>query len=174
MEKKYKHHLFIVEDNLLFNMALKADIETTFAKLSVKVHAFGNGEECMKEFRKIQPQVVITDYRLNSKRNDAVDGIKVLDWVKSENPQTSVIVLTSEDDVEIALKSFHHGAADYVVKTETKFNKINYSLFNLFRMIDSRNEAKRYKNLSIGLIISISVMIGVIATIQILEPEIFK
>ncbi len=174
MRNQNKHHLFIVEDNLLFNLALKADIETTFAKMAVKVHSFANGEECMKEFMAIRPHVVIVDYKLNSKRADAVDGIKVLDWIKSENPQTNVIILTSEDDVEIALKSFHHGAADYVVKTETKFNKINYSLYNLFRLIESKIEAKRYKHLSIGLIIAISLMIGVVATIQILQPEIFK
>src|ERR1035441_782872 len=132
MSNKNQINIFIVEDNKVFALALKAGIETTFANMSVKIQLFETGELCMAKFKDEKPPIVILDYHLNGTNPDAVDGIKVLDWIKKENSATNVIMLTADDKIEIAIKSFHHGASDYVVKTETKFNKINYSLLNIF------------------------------------------
>lgn len=170
------HHppinIFIVEDNKIFMLALKADIEQSFAKLPIKIHSFETGEACMKEFKNVQPQVVILDYHLNSHTPGAADGIKVLDWIKKENPNTNVIMLTSEDNIDIAVKSFQHGASDYVVKTETKFKKINYSLFNLFKMMVAQSTAKKYKSWLVTFLLCISVLIAGVVAIAIFYPNI--
>ena len=41
-------------------------------------------------------------------------------------------MLTSDDHIDIALKSFHHGASDYVVKAQNQFEKINESILKIF------------------------------------------
>lgn len=163
MNKKSPINIFIVEDNNVFTLALKADIETAFANRPIKIKSFESGESCMKTFREEKPSVVILDYHLNSKNPNAVDGIKVLDWIKRDNNETDVIILSSDDNIEIALKSFKHGAYDYIVKSETKFRKINNSLFNLFLTRDAKIDARRFKQLGIGLLICVSlVIIGVL------------
>ncbi len=159
--------IFIVEDNKVFTLALKADIEAAFAKIPLRILSFVTGETCMLRIKEEKPQVVILDYHLNSKYPDAVDGIKVLDWIKKESPETSVIMLTSDDNIDIALKSFKHGASDYVVKTETKFRKINYSLFNLIKMAEAKKETKKYKNIVTILFLATAFMLGVIIAIEI-------
>jgi DNA-binding NarL/FixJ family response regulator len=173
MNKKNQINIFIVEDNKVFMLAMKADIESAFKNNDIKIHSFETGEACMKNFKDEKPQVVILDYHLNSKNPEAANGIKVLDWIKKENSETSVVMLTSDDDIAIALKSFKHGASDYVVKTETQFRKINYSLFNLFKVIKANNEAKRYKNLFIGLSLSIALLVGGVIAIQLFSPSLF-
>ena len=121
----------------------------------------------MEEFKIIQPEVVILDYQLNSKYPDAVDGIKMLDWIKKENPETNVIMLTVDDNMDIALTSFHHGAVDYIVKkTETQFKKINQSLLNLFKMMEAQSYEKRYKELVILIYICIAILIGVVIAVR--------
>ncbi|MBK6834323.1 MAG: response regulator [Bacteroidetes bacterium] len=167
MNTKKPITIFIVEDNKLFSKALVADIENTFSKKSIKIQSFETGETCMLRFKEEMPQIVITDYHLNSKYPDAVDGIKLLDLVKRENPKIYVVMLTSEDDINIALKSFHHGASDYVVKTETKFNKIHYSLANIFNLMDAKREALRNRSLLFGLITAL-ITISLIVAIQFL------
>lgn len=167
-------NIFLVEDNKLFTEALKADIENTFKDMSIKIHSFETGEICMQKFKEEKPQIVILDFSLNSMFPDAADGIKVLDWIKKENPKTNVIMLTSEDHIDIALKAFKHGACDYIVKTETKFKKINYSLFNLFKMIEAKSEAKRYKQLAFGLSMCIMLLIGGILAVQIVDSTLLK
>jgi DNA-binding NarL/FixJ family response regulator len=171
MKTNKKIEIFIVEDNKIFAIALKADLETAFANMPINIQIFGTGEACMESFREERPQVVIMDYHLNSKNPEAADGIKVLDWIKKINPKTNVIILTGDDHIDIALKSFKHGASDYVVKTDTQFRKIIYTLFNLFRIMEAKTETKRYKFLVVGLCIFISMMMGVILAIQIFDPS---
>ncbi|MGP8215230.1 MAG: SpoIIE family protein phosphatase [Bacteroidia bacterium] len=139
-----KINIFIVDDNKLFVLALKAAIENAFKNTRVRIHAFDSGEACMRIFMKIMPELVILDYTLNSKNPAAVDGLEVLDKIKKCNFATSVIMLTSNEHIEIALKSFHHGAADYVVKTESPFKKINHSISLIFakKELDFQNDIK--------------------------------
>jgi DNA-binding NtrC family response regulator len=172
--KKKQITIFIVDDDKSFSAVLKADIETTFDEMPIKVLLFETGEMCMKRFNEEKPKVVILDYHLNSVFSEAVDGIHVLDWIKREEYRTNVIMLTREDDIEIALKSFKHEASDYVVKTETKFKKINYSLFNLFKTMEAKREAIIYKYLTIGILMSIAFVTGIVLAIQIFVPNVLN
>jgi len=174
MSTKKQKNIFIVEDNIVFTLALKSDIETAFANQSVKVQSFESGEACMKKYREEKPQVVILDYHLNSKNPDAANGLKVLDWIKTHDENANVIILTGDDNIETALKSFKHGAFDYIVKTETKFKKINNSLFNLFSIMEAKREAKRYRMLSVGVMVAVGILILSVIAIRILEPSILS
>jgi len=162
-------NIFIVDDNKIFTLALKADIENAFMDMPVEVQTFETGEKCMEIFKEEKPQVVIIDYHLNSKYPDAADGIAILDWIKKENHETNVIMLTVDDGMDIALKSFHHGAFDYVVKTETQFRKINFSLLNLFKTMETKSYARRYKYLVIGIFICVALLVGGIIAVQIIN-----
>jgi DNA-binding NarL/FixJ family response regulator len=175
MDKKTKIKIFLVDDNKVFTLALKADIEIAFKDMCiVNIQSFETGEACMKKFQEEKPQIVILDYHLNSNNPAAADGIKVLEMIKRANPDTNVIILTSEDSVEIALKSFHHRASDYVVKSETKFKKINYSLFNLIKITEAEGEARTYKNVNLILFAFVALMIGAAIAIMIIKPSFFK
>ncbi|MHB8260931.1 MAG: response regulator [Bacteroidia bacterium] len=162
-----------MEDNKVFALALKSGIETTFANMPVKIQWFETGELCMAKFKEEKPPVVILDYHLNSMNTNAADGIKILDWIKKENHETNVIMLTADDKIEIAIKSFHHGASDYVVKTETKFNKINYSLLNIFNMMGAKRDVKKYKRWLVVLFVCIGLLVGGVIAIQVYHPTIF-
>lgn len=174
MNKKRPIDIFIVEDNPTFLAALKADIESVFQNANIKVHSFITGEICMEKFRKIVPEVVIVDYHLNSRYPDAADGIKVLDWIKSVNEETYVMMLTSDDHVEVALRSFKHGATDYIVKSETKFKKINNSLFNIFLTMEAKRMARKYKRLKLALAASLGLLAGALIAIKIFSPATLK
>lgn len=174
MMSKKQTTIFIVEDNRIFRLALRADIEVAFANMPIKIHLFETGEGCIEEFKKEKPQIVILDYNLNSTVPDAADGIKVLDWIKRESYETKVVMLTSEDNIDIALKAFHHGASDYVVKTETKFSKINYSLFNLIKLMEATDEAKKFKYLSGVLMLGAGILLGSIVAIQLVNPSLLR
>lgn len=157
--KKDQINIFIVEDNEVFRIALREDIETVFAKKDIKVHSFETGETAMENFSAMKPKIVILDYNLDSKITKAANGLKVLDLIKKEDPETNVILLTSEDNIDIATAAFKHGASDYVVKTETQFAKVNFSLSNLFKKIEVNNEVKKSKRLSVGLFCGLAAVI---------------
>lgn len=137
--------IFIVEDNKTFALALKIDIERAFVNMNIKIHLFETGEACIEKFKWENPQVVILDYHLNNKYPDAIDGIKVLDWIIKEKSEAFVIMLTHEDDINIAIKSFQHGASDYVVKSDSQFRKITFSLLNFVKIMRAKSDAAKYK-----------------------------
>lgn len=164
MKPQNKINIFIVDDNKVFTLALKTDIATLLGDLPIKIHSFETGEDCMKKFREEKPVVVILDYHLNSKFPNAADGIKILKLIKEQNDDTQVIMLTSNDHIDIAEKSFEAGAFDYIVKTETQFKRINSSLINVFNMMEAKQEARTYKRLFITFII-IAILALTVATI---------
>ena len=181
MGTKGQTNIFIVDDDKMFSLALKANIESSFENKPIKVHSFVTGETCMQKFNEEKPQIVILDFHLNSKYYDAEDGIQVLDWIKKANAETYVIIVTSDDNCNVALKSFEHGACDYVFKTETQLRKINYSLANLFKILDAKSEVQQYKNktrtyrnMVFGIFLGLAILIGGLVAIQIIEPSLFK
>ena len=174
MSRENQTNIFIVEDNQVFTLALKADIETAFKNMPIKVSSFETGEACMEKFKSEKAQVVILDYNLNSTYPNAANGIQVLDWLKKENSEINVIMLTSEDSIEIASKSFKHGASDYVVKTETKFRKINYSLSNVFKVIEAKSEARKYKRMVVTVCVWVAILIVVTAVIKVCYPHLLS
>lgn len=107
-------NIYIVDDNNLFVTTLKVAIENMFDNLPINVSTFETGEKCIEELTKNQPDLVILDYQLNSLSPNAQDGLQVLDIIKRNNSTTKVIMLTSNDHIDIALKSFHYGASDYI------------------------------------------------------------
>jgi DNA-binding NtrC family response regulator len=169
MSAKNKIDIFLVDDDKLFLVALKSYIEANFKNEGVKIHTFFSGEECMVKFVQIMPEIVILDYHLNGRNSGSADGIKILDLIKKEEINTSVIIVTNEDHLDIALESFHHGAADYVVKTETRFKKINYSLTHLFKLRESKKKARRYKTAIYILSLIITFLIGGFVTFWMLS-----
>lgn len=139
MKISRKINIFIVEDNKIFSLALKAYIETAFENMFIEIYSFETGEKCMDSFKQVLPELVILDYDLNNNSSAAVNGLQFLEKIKKFNPDTSVIMLTSNDHIETALESFHYGAADYVVKTHNPFLKIKTSISKIFSENEKRS-----------------------------------
>ena len=51
-------------------------------------------------------------------------GLETLDKVKSLNSEIPIIILSSQDQIDIAVTCLHHKAVDYVVKNETAFLRL--------------------------------------------------
>ncbi|MDX9710447.1 MAG: sigma-54 dependent transcriptional regulator [Trichloromonas sp.] len=76
-----------------------------------QVAAAVNGEEALALLRQAPFEVVITDLFLPD-----LSGIDILKQVKSDAPQTSVIVITGQASAETAVQAMKEGALDYITK----------------------------------------------------------
>ncbi|KPJ79136.1 MAG: histidine kinase [Deltaproteobacteria bacterium SG8_13] len=70
-----------------------------------------NGEQALRLFRKNRPPIVMTDIKM-----PGIDGISLLQKIKSELPDTEVIMITGHGDMELAIKSLQLQAIDFVTK----------------------------------------------------------
>jgi len=69
------------------------------------------GEEGIRMFEEHYPELVLTDVKMPK-----VDGFEVLRRIKTQKPETRVIILTGHGDEDMVLKALKEGANDYIKK----------------------------------------------------------
>ncbi len=126
-EKKIK--LFLVDDDAVFLKSLEIEF---LQNADFEIETFATGELCLENISK-NPDVVILDYHLNGIDLDAMNGIYVLDEIKEFNKDIPVVMLSSQDDINVAVNCMHHKAFDYVVKSETAFLRLQSIITNIFK-----------------------------------------
>jgi two-component system, OmpR family, response regulator len=120
--------IFLVDDDALFLKSL--EIEFTQSSEST-FKTFATGELCMENISQ-NPDIVILDYFLDSINRNAINGLETLDRIKAVNPQIPVIMLSSQDSVEVAVNCMKHQAFDYIVKSETAFIRLQKAITTIF------------------------------------------
>jgi len=70
-----------------------------------------NGEIGLRLFRECNPAIVLTDIKM-----PGMDGIELLRKIKSENPETEVIMITGHGDMDLAVESLKNEATDFITK----------------------------------------------------------
>ena len=129
MNKENKILLFLVDDDALFLKSL----EIEFLSLpKFVVETYSTGELCIANLSN-KPDVIILDYHLDGIEKNAMNGLQTLDKIKAKNAKTPVIMLSSQDKIEIAVNCMHHQASDYVVKSETAFVRLQVCIENIFK-----------------------------------------
>ncbi|OQX19712.1 MAG: histidine kinase [Desulfobacteraceae bacterium IS3] len=81
------------------------------ADIGYEVLTAENGEEALRVFRKENPPIILSDIKM-----PGMDGIRLLETIKRENPDTEVIMITGHGDMELAIKSLKYEATDFVTK----------------------------------------------------------
>ncbi len=121
---KDRVRLFLVDDDAVYLKLLEMEF---LQKTDFVLETFGTGEECI-EYLPQNPDVIILDYHLDGIDKSAMDGLKTLDKIKSLSPDTPVVMLSSQDKIEVAVNCMHHKAFDYVVKSETAFVRLQKAI----------------------------------------------
>jgi DNA-binding NtrC family response regulator len=127
MKKENKSLVFLVDDDALFLKTLEAD----FANYpGISTNAFTSGELCLENLAK-NPDIIVLDYYLNGIDIKAINGIETLDRIISYNPLIKVIMLSSQDSIDVAVDCMKHLAFDYIVKSETAFLRLQKVIANI-------------------------------------------
>lgn len=115
-----KIKIFLVDDDALYLKSLELDF---LQNADFVIETFPTGEACMKHISHA-PDIVVLDYYLDGIDKNAINGIETLDKIKAHNPDISVVMLSSQDKIDVAVNCMHHKAFDYVVKSETAFTRL--------------------------------------------------
>ena len=70
-----------------------------------------NGREALVQVRTHRPDVIILDWMMPE-----MDGIEVVQRLRSEDDQTMILMLTARDAIEHRVEGLESGADDYLVK----------------------------------------------------------
>jgi len=135
-----KIKLFLVDDDAVFLKSLEIDF---LDRADFIIETFATGELCMANLSH-DPDVIILDYFLDGIEATAMNGIETLDKIKAFNQDIPVVILSSQDKIEVAVNCMHHRAFDYVVKSETAFVRLQQIITNIFRYKKMEKELSWY------------------------------
>lgn len=140
--KKDSIKLFLVDDDIVFLKLLEIELSQNE---SFMIETFATGELCLANMDQL-PDVIILDYHLDGVDKTAMNGMQTLDKIKVINPDVPVIMLSSQDKIEVAIDCMHHSAIDYVVKSETAFMRLQKIIANIFTVKKMEKELSWYMN----------------------------
>ena len=135
-----KIKLFLVDDDALFLKALEIEF---LDHADFDIETYPTGEKCVASLAKF-PDVIILDYHLDGIDKKAMNGIATLDRIKAYNPDIPVIMLSSQDKIDVAVECMHHRAYDYVVKSETAFFRLKKIITAAFKYKKMEKELNWY------------------------------
>jgi len=79
--------------------------------LGYDVHSAENSEVAHKALGSQMPDIVLTDIKM-----PGMSGIELLKTIKRENPEIEVIMISGHGDMQLAIESLKHDAADFITK----------------------------------------------------------
>ncbi|MDP1726059.1 MAG: response regulator [Bacteroidota bacterium] len=113
--------IFLVDDNALYLKSLELEFkeQTEFI-----IETYATGELCIQNLTH-NPNVIILDYLLDSVDKNAMNGVKIMDKIKAFNQDIPIVILSSQNNIDVAVNCMHHRAFDYVEKSETAMVRLN-------------------------------------------------
>lgn len=120
--------LFLVDDDALFLKSLEIEFIDNTESI---IKTFPTGELCLENISQ-NPDIIILDYYLNSIDRNAINGLETLDRIKIANQAIPVVMLSSQDKIEVAVNCMKHQAFDYIVKSETAFIRLQKTITTIF------------------------------------------
>ena len=130
--------ILIVDDN--------ADIRNIINELILdaghKTRLAANYNQALSEIDKKLPDVAILDVKLDKGDND---GIELLSHIKSKNKDVPVIIISGHANIEMAVKSLHYGAFEFIEKPFDRDRLLNF----IKRAVENhklKKENKEYEN----------------------------
>ncbi|RZJ90205.1 MAG: response regulator [Hymenobacter sp.] len=103
------------------------------------VQAFDNGASCLDALIE-EPEIIFLDQMMGS-----VSGTDALKAIKRFNPDIYVVLVSGQQQVQVAVDSLKYGAFDYVVKDEQLTDRLTSVLAKIAQvqeLLASRQKAK--------------------------------
>jgi DNA-binding NtrC family response regulator len=128
MNNGNKIKLFLVDDDAVYLKLMEIEF---LQHADFDIETYPTGEKCIENLSH-NPDIIILDFYLDGVDKNAMNGLETLDKIKAINPNIPVVMLSSQDKIDIAISCMHHGAFDYVVKSETAFVRLQKIITAIF------------------------------------------
>ena len=130
--------ILIVDDNV----DIRNIINELIIDAGYKTRLAANYNQALSEIDKKLPDVAILDVKLDKGDND---GIELLSHIKSKNKDVPVIIISGHANIEMAVRSLHNGAFEFIEKPFDRERLLNF----VKRAVENYNlkkENKEYEN----------------------------
>lgn len=129
MEKNKHKKIFVIEDNKTEGMLLKLCLGSI---KNVTITNFTHGQELIDHLHE-KPEIIIADMMLPD-----ISGEELVKLVRENNPETEVIVVSAQKDIDLIARLQELGIYNYLVKSETCMESLQHAIDDLTFLIDHK------------------------------------
>lgn len=140
--RKKKISIFIIDDD---EMYLKTTSHQLSQNKGFSIKTFTSGEAVLKAMKSGKVDIMVLDYFLDSEKPGAMSGIEVLKAVKKINDKVEVIMLSGQEDIDVAINSVKYGALDYVVKNKSALIRVQNDIKRIHKNKELEAESQSYR-----------------------------
>lgn len=116
MRTKDNHLIFIADDDPFCLRAYKKHLQNIGI---LSVESFTSGTQLIDQLSK-NPGLIFLDYNMED-----YNGKDLIKKIKAINPTTYVVIISSQQEMEVAIEVLTEGAFDYIIKDGNEFERIS-------------------------------------------------
>lgn len=132
--------IFVVEDDLWYGELLVHHLQLNPEN---KVKRFESGKELIKALDE-KPNIITLDYSLPD-----IKGDELLKVLKSKAPDSEIVIVSGQEDINTALAMMRFGVYDYIVKNEETKERLWNAVHHIRNKVTLEDEVKHLR-LQIG------------------------
>lgn len=152
MNSGQKFNVAIIDDDTFMHEMIGDYFRTHFS--NAQLSNYTTGEEALQADLNLM-QLILLDYNLSSKDKDSANGLKVLQQINARYNHIPVIVLSAQENPEIAANTVRLGAWDYIIKNEQSFNRLGMEVGKIMdRAVMINETAARSKLVNMAVIVA--------------------
>lgn len=128
--------IFLVEDDPFFGEALKYHLKLN---PDFELYLFKTGMECISNLYQ-KPDIICLDFGLPD-----MTGDKLLQRIQEINNKIPIIIISGQEEIEVAVNFLKSGAKDYIIKNEQTKDILWNSINKIRENLDLVNEVEDLK-----------------------------
>jgi CheY-like chemotaxis protein len=125
----------LVEDNDFFAKTLAIFLRNK----GYEVQTFASGEEMISSWEE-DPDIILLDYYIETRQGVAMNGDKILHFIRRISKNLPVVILTSNEDISEATTMLKKGAVDYILKDNELQHNLEKTLVQILEARQLRQE----------------------------------
>ncbi|WZL72801.1 sigma-54 dependent transcriptional regulator [Clostridiaceae bacterium 35-E11] len=125
--------LLIIDDE----RSIRLSLEVGLKKLGIDIFTASSGEEGIRIFSEVSPDIIIIDINL-----PGINGLEVLRRIKKQKSNSIIIMITYISEVRLAVEAMKLGASDYFTKP-FNIEEIKETIENNIKYIHMKHELNK-------------------------------
>ena len=129
--------IFLIEDDPFFGESLKFHLKFN---PDFDVHLFKTGKECLTNLY-LKPNIICLDFGLPD-----ITGDKLMAKIRERNNKIPIIIISGQEQIEVAVNFLKAGAKDYIIKNEQTKDLLWNAIIKIKENLDLVQEVEELKD----------------------------
>lgn len=118
MENRKNIKVFVVDDSPMCRFLYKRHlVNLGFSN----IYLFESGEQCLNNIH-IMPDIVLLDFDAPPR-----NGLEVLKEIKRSYPQIHLLMISSQQDINVVIEAIRFGVSGYIMKDDNQLEMMSYA-----------------------------------------------